>query len=33
MCYSDHNEDIRVYGMCYYCGGEDVIEYADRLFD
>lgn len=19
-CYSDHNEDIRVYGFCFYCG-------------
>ena len=24
MCYSDHNEDIRVKGDCDYCGGTEI---------
>lgn len=27
MCYSDHYEDIRTTGQCYYCGGT-VGEYS-----
>ena len=24
LCYSDHNEDIRVKGDCDYCGGTEI---------